>query len=312
MKYYIGVDGGGTKTQYALFDENKKMLATVKGPGSNHENMDGGIPEAAGLIFDGLNNLAAQAGIKLSDVSFTLMGLAGIDHQFQHDDMCGELKKLGFNNFEIFNDGYIIVKAGASGEAAIGYNAGTGTCCNAIDSDGKMLQLGGLDVLSGDKGNGHWIASQTFRIIYDDIYLGKRKSAVTEMYMKEYNLKDKADFLASVSVLETEKADSVIMRLIDFFFDASKLDDEPVMEVIEEMAQRGCDLITSHIRQLNFAGDEVEVVLSGSVHTKLPNEKYLDRMYELVSKATDKKVKFVKIANPPVVGCVNWIFQKYI
>ena len=25
MKYYIGVDGGGTKTAFALFDENKKM-----------------------------------------------------------------------------------------------------------------------------------------------------------------------------------------------------------------------------------------------------------------------------------------------
>ena len=27
MSYYIGIDGGGTKTAYALFDENKKMIA---------------------------------------------------------------------------------------------------------------------------------------------------------------------------------------------------------------------------------------------------------------------------------------------
>ena len=26
-KYYIGVDGGGTKTQYALFDDRKNMLS---------------------------------------------------------------------------------------------------------------------------------------------------------------------------------------------------------------------------------------------------------------------------------------------
>ena len=47
MKYFIGVDGGGTKTQYALFDENKNMLSTVKTDGSNHENLEGAIPEAA-------------------------------------------------------------------------------------------------------------------------------------------------------------------------------------------------------------------------------------------------------------------------
>ena len=27
MNFYIGVDGGGTKTAYALFDENKNIVA---------------------------------------------------------------------------------------------------------------------------------------------------------------------------------------------------------------------------------------------------------------------------------------------
>ena len=50
MKYYIGVDGGGTKTAYALFDENKNVIAEHEGPASNHENMEGSFPEAAGII----------------------------------------------------------------------------------------------------------------------------------------------------------------------------------------------------------------------------------------------------------------------
>ena len=36
MKFYIGVDGGGTKTAYALFDENKLVdLFSIK---ANHAN----------------------------------------------------------------------------------------------------------------------------------------------------------------------------------------------------------------------------------------------------------------------------------
>ena len=31
MKYYIGVDGGGTKTAFALFNENKEMLEYIEG-----------------------------------------------------------------------------------------------------------------------------------------------------------------------------------------------------------------------------------------------------------------------------------------
>ena len=46
MKYYIGVDGGGTKTEITLFDENKTILDTVKVAGSNHENLSGSFREA--------------------------------------------------------------------------------------------------------------------------------------------------------------------------------------------------------------------------------------------------------------------------
>ena len=114
MKYYIGVDGGGTKTAFALFDENKKMLECVTGPGSNHENLESSFDGASDIIMSGLNSLCEKAGIALSDVSFTLMGLAGIDHQYQYEAMCELLSKKGLDNFEVFNDGFIVVKAGAT------------------------------------------------------------------------------------------------------------------------------------------------------------------------------------------------------
>ena len=63
MKYYIGVDGGGTKTAFALFDENKNMLDSVTGPGSNHENLESSFDGASDIMMEGLNALCAKAGI---------------------------------------------------------------------------------------------------------------------------------------------------------------------------------------------------------------------------------------------------------
>ena len=57
MRYYIGVDGGGTKTEITLFNESKKMLDTVKVPGSNHENLKGSFQEAADIIMSGIQLL---------------------------------------------------------------------------------------------------------------------------------------------------------------------------------------------------------------------------------------------------------------
>lgn len=311
MSYYIGVDGGGTKTAYALFNEKKELLTMVKGPGSNHENYEGGFDEAAEIIWNGLKSLVAEAGITLKDVSFTLMGLAGIDHQFQHDEMTKRLQDYGLENFEIYNDGFIVVKAGSTGTAAIGYNCGTGTCCNSIDNDGNMLQLAGLGEFSGDEGNGHWIAMMTYKAVYDDVYLGLRKTAVTKMVYDEYGLTDKEGFLALVSRFEEDDADIFIMRLIDFFFDAAKLGDKVVLDIIDSMAQRGASLITAHLNTLNFTDSEVEVVLSGSIHTKLPSEIYTKALMEKAESLSGRKLKFIKLTQPPVTGCVNWILQQY-
>lgn len=311
MKYYIGVDGGGTKTAYALFDENKNLIEMVKGPGSNHENYEGGFDEAAKIIWAGINSLLMESGKKLSDISFTLMGLAGIDHQFQHDEMYKRLSGFGLSDFEIYNDGFIVVKAGSTGKEAIGYNAGTGTCCNAIDSDGKMLQLAGLSEFSGDEGNGHWIAMMTYRTIYDDVYLGLGETALTKMFYDEYSITTREQFLSYVSEFESENPDPFIMRLIDFFFDAAKLGDKKTLAIVEEMAQRGSDLIAAHAKQLNFNCDEIEVVLSGSIHTKLPSDIYIDRLKELCIEKSGRKMKFIKLTQPPVTGCINWILQQY-
>jgi len=311
MSFYIGVDGGGTKTAYALFDEEKNIVAEVKTEGSNHENLEGSFDEAATIIWGGITKLLEAGNVTLDDIGFTLMGLAGIDHPYQHDAMCEQMNKRGLKNFEIFNDGFIVVKAGATGKAAIGYNCGTGTCCNAIDLDGKMVQLGGFSEFSDDKGNGTWVAVKSFKLIYDELVLGLEKTAMTEMFKKEFGVNTKEEFLGTLAMAESEERGRFIMSLIDFFFEASKMGDKPVLKAIDEMSERGADYIVSHLNSLNFGDGEVEVVLSGSIHTKLPNEVYLDCLKKKIAERSDKKVKYIKLTQAPVTGCVNWIFQDY-
>lgn len=309
MKYYIGVDGGGTKTAYALFDENKNIIAEHQGPASNHENMEGSFPEAAGIIADGVKSVAAKGNITLADVDGMLMGLAGIDHPYQHDAMQEELGKLGVTGARIYNDGFIVIKAGVGSGAGIGYNCGTGTCCNSIDSKGNMLQIGGFDVLSGDKGNGHWVGSQAFRIMYDQLCLGKGESKITALMGEKAGIVDRATLLDSIAILEGEDGEAFLRKLIVSFFEAANSGDEAAMLVIEEMAQRGADYICGHINAMEFDCDVINVVLSGSIHTKLPSEKYTDRMAQLVEERTNKKFNFIKLQCAPVVGCINWLLE---
>ncbi len=311
MKYYIGVDGGGTKTAFALFDENKNMLETVTGAGSNHENLDTSFDGASDIIMAGLNALCEKAGIALADVSFTLMGLAGIDHEYQYDIMCDMLRKKGLANFEVFNDGFIVVKAGASGKSAIGYNCGTGVCCNGIGIDGKRLQLAGLGDFSGDISGGGNIVVEAFRLVYNELFLGLEKTLITEMVMNEYSFKTREEVLGLIEKIEGEDGGDYIRTMVGFFFEAVKQGDKPAMEYCDRMATRGAQLIAALSGQLDFGGNEIEVVLSGSINVKLDNKYYLDALLSKAEALSGKKLKFIKLNAMPVTGCINWIMQDY-
>ncbi len=308
MKNYVGVDGGGTKTAFAMFDENKNILATAEGAGSNHETLEGFFEEAADVIMGGIGDLCRQCGIAIDEIDAALMGLAGIDHPYQLEAINEELDDRGLKNYSIYNDGFIVIKAGGVG-AGIGYNCGTGTCCNSIDSRGELLQIGGFSELSGDKGNGHWIAEQAFRIAYDDICLKKRKSLVTAYFGKETGIDDREGLLASIMRLQGLETEKYVRLLIDAFFYALNSCDEAAFEVADAMAQRGADFICGHLNNMVFDGDPVNVVLSGSIHTKLPSGMYTDLLKKKTEAQSGRKMNFIKLTDKPVMGCINWILE---
>ncbi len=311
MKYYIGVDGGGTKTAFALFDENKKMLEAVTGPGSNHENLEDSFNAASDIIMNGLKDLCTKAGIELSAVSFTLMGLAGIDHPYQYDIMCQMLRDKGLENFEVYNDGFIVVKAGSETGVAIGYNCGTGVCCNGIDIDGNRMMLAGLGDFSGDISGGGNIVIKAFELVYNELFLGLEKTLITDMIMKEFGLTCREELLGLIEKIEGENGDDYIRVFVSSFFEAAKQGDKPALEYCERMAERGARLIAALSRELNYGDGEVEVVLSGSINVKLDNKAYLDMLLEKAEKYSGKKLKFIKLTQPPVTGCINWIMQNF-
>ena len=313
MRFYIGVDGGGTKTQLALFDDKKVMLDSVKVSGSNHENLKGSYSEAVDIIMSGLNLLLSANGLTYNDITETLMGLAGVDHPYQHDALEKIFRERGLDRFRLYNDGFIVTKAGLPDGIGIGYNCGTGTCCNSIAPDGKMLQIGGFGELSGDCGNGEWIARSVYNKMYDEICLGRKKTIMTDAFFDRTELPNTREgLLSAIAMLDDEETSGELVRLlIDLFFEGLSAGDAAADEICEEMSERGADFICAHLKFQNFIGDTVPVVLSGSIHTKLPSEKYLERLEKkCMERSEGKKLVFIRLDLPPVTGCINWMLEE--
>ena len=112
--------------------------------------------------------------------------------------------------------------------------------------------------------------------------------------------------------IEGENGDEYIRKMVAFFFEAVKQGDKPATEYCERMATRGAQLISALAGQMNFGGDEIEVVLSGSINVKLDNKLYLDMLLSKAESMSGKKLKFIKLEAMPVTGCINWIMQDYV
>ena len=309
-KYYIGVDGGGTKTQYALFDEKKNMLSTVKTEGTNHENMSGGIPAAAKIIMRGIEDLLMNNAMMQKDVTFVLMALAGKDHPYQEKAMEKALKRAGLKiPFSLCNDGFIVVKAGVSGKSGVGYNCGTGTCCNSIDDNGNLLQIGGFGILSGDVGGGLWIAGQAYQLAYNEICLGGEKTLCTAKIAEKFGIEPQRDPLLALIPRYEQEDHAFIHDMIDVFFESLAEGDAEAAKVSDYMARRGAQFIAGHIRKQHFEGDVIEVVLSGSMHTKLVSDAYIAKMKAYTEELTGRKCDFKRLTVPPVTGAINWMLE---
>ena len=76
-KFILGVDGGGTKTDAVIADENGKVIASATNGGANWERM--GISKALDSLKEVINSAAASAGISTSDIAYATFAIAGID-----------------------------------------------------------------------------------------------------------------------------------------------------------------------------------------------------------------------------------------
>src|ERR1700686_3820042 len=74
MAYYLGIDGGGTKTRCVLADETTTLARVISG-GSNIIRL--GEAQARGVIRGAIQQVCAAARISPSQISATCIGTAG-------------------------------------------------------------------------------------------------------------------------------------------------------------------------------------------------------------------------------------------
>lgn len=147
--YYLGIDGGATKTTFALADRQGNILQKIVLGPSNP--FDLGFAAAAAIIEQGINQITSHMHRR------KIAMFAGISGGGMHE-MRERFKMLfasyGFLRADNGSDALNIIAAGLKGSDGIIVIMGTGISC-FVSCNGEITRLGGLGYLFDRGGSGY-------------------------------------------------------------------------------------------------------------------------------------------------------------
>ena len=158
MRYILGFDGGGTKTECVLMNSADQVLArTYAGP-SNPSRI--GVDSAARAVEESANLALRDTGLQRSVIAAVGAGLAGTGKPDMKVRMRGALQKC-FPGAAITILTDLQAALAATGEGpAIVLVVGTGSAAFGRDAEGEIARAGGYGPSSSDHGSAYDIGKR--------------------------------------------------------------------------------------------------------------------------------------------------------
>ncbi len=226
---FVGVDGGGTKTEAVLLDENRKIICQGISGASNPLRV--GIETALANIFTAIENACDTGNRSRSDIAAIVCGLAGVRRQ----DLRRTIKQRISQNYriktvEVTTDSEIALYGVNFGKAGLVLIAGTGSVCLGKNDDGETATAGGWGPLAGDEGGGAGIARRALQSIAKASD-GRGKKTVLSNYAVEYFRALSADDL-TVAIYSPQMDNAKIAGFARFVIKAAQKDDDKIAKEI--------------------------------------------------------------------------------
>jgi glucosamine kinase len=170
MAYYLGIDGGGTKTRCVLGDE-MTVLATAMSGGSNIVRL--GETQAREALHTAIRQVCATANISPAQISAVCIGAAGADRPEIVAKIRAILAELiaetasetALPKIEVVGDMTIALEAACGAGPGVIAIAGTGSIAYGRDATGHTARAGGWGFAVSDEGSGHWIGRRAVSAI---------------------------------------------------------------------------------------------------------------------------------------------------
>lgn len=295
MAFYIGLDGGGTKTKCVIVDEHMNILSQLVGGPSNF--LVFGLDEVTESIYKLITDSIKLTDIDTSEIASVLLGTAGAgrreDAERLEKSFIQKANKsdLPIKKFVVESDARIALEGAFSGKPGSILIAGTGSIMFGKDSRGNIHRVGGFGRILGDEGSGFHIGRSGLSAVAKQ-FDGRGESTKLAIILKDkFNIADSKELILAVY-----KNNFDIPTVAPLVIQAAE-DGDPLCK---EIIQTEVDELLLHIESMKklIGEDELKISLIGGTITT-------DNFYARLFKEKANKIERVKITEPelePAVG----------
>lgn len=298
MKYLIGIDGGGTKTDCAIADLSGKTIRQSTGRPSNFLII--GVEEAAENIFALIEeNLFALEG-DFSDVKQIVIGVAGAGRE--EDAMLleksftdySEQQGVHFKGVKIVSDAHVALEGAFPDSSGCILIAGTGSILFGKDEDGKVHRVGGFGRLIGDEGSGYSIGRKALNAVTKEIDRRGERTTITELLNSKID-SDVQDKI--INKVYKEKLD--VASVAKIVIKAAEQGDKVANKILNDEANELVLYIKAFLEKIST--DKLNISFSGSL---IDNKNFYSNLLKKKIKESLSIVKVVKPVSSPVQGAI--------
>ncbi|MBR5232643.1 MAG: hypothetical protein IKW03_00390 [Clostridia bacterium] len=281
--YYLGIDGGGTKTVAVVTDEKGKLITTVSGATINFYSV--GYENARKNLSELMNKITAET--EIFSFSGAFIGCSALDCESDKETtkkLCDGI--INADKIRMHSDVHIALKSVKNAKCPCVAICGTGSIATGEDENGNPHVTGGWGHILGDEGSAYSIAVKALEICCQMCDKNK-KTPLLESAEKFFGVDD---FRKAIDIIYS--SDMTKDRLARF---ASHLDenDKTVKEIIRNEANRFAftvGMLLNKVKKCDILG------LYGGVfqHNSLFREEFSDA---IKNKFPETEIKLIE--TPP-------------
>ncbi len=266
MEFYLGVDGGATKTLSILGDQNGNVLGTgLSGP-SNYQNV--GLEPAMHNVEIAVNEALIKAGVTAGDVHGAVFAMAGADYPMDFETLnrglSGQYPNL---RYELTNDVWAAFRSGTEKHYGAVIVSGTGANYGAKTPDGRTVVGRGMGYEWGLVGGAESLVRRALHHAFRSRDGTGPKTGLEEAVLSEFGFSS----YDALSLRLYQVGDKLLRqsgRLVPRMFELAFLGDQVSQDILARTGDTMGDIMGRLARNTGLHKIPFDIISAGSTFTK--------------------------------------------